>query len=126
MQRCQLAPFQPQPGRAAERHGQTEAAHEWRGQSAQTGASGFSGDKKSMEAKATHTLEELREAAREQNLRIEEKHGKYRVVRTLSGRFGLIGVNAGAGFSLNHNELRQFLIFDSKRIDIGARITDWS
>ena len=79
-----------------------------------------------METKATHTLEELKEVARKQNLRIEEKDGKYRVVRTLSKRFGLIGVYAGAEFSLNHNELRQFLIFDSDRIDIGARITDWS
>ena len=79
-----------------------------------------------MQIKATHTFEELLGAAREQNLCIEEKDGKYRVVRTLSKRFGLIGVAAGAGFSLNHDELRQFLIFDSKRIAIGARITDWS
>ena len=81
---------------------------------------------KDMQIKATHTLEELQEAAREQDLRIEEKDGKYRIVRTLSERFGLIGVKAGAGFSLNHNEVRKFLIFDSKRIDIGARLTDWS
>lgn len=79
-----------------------------------------------MQIKATHTLEELREVAREQNLRIEENDGKYRIVRSLSERFGLIGVTAGAGFSLNYNELCQFLLFDSKRIDIGARITDWS
>ena len=79
-----------------------------------------------METKATHTIEELKQVARKQNLRIEEKNGKYRIVSTLSERFGLIGVNAGAGFSLSHKELRQFLIFDSKRIDIGARITDWS
>jgi hypothetical protein len=79
-----------------------------------------------METKATHTLEELKEAARHQNLRIEEKDGKYRVVRTLSKRFGLVEVKAGDGYSLDHNELRQFLIFDSKSIDIGARITDWS
>jgi hypothetical protein len=79
-----------------------------------------------METKTAHTLEELKEAAREQNLRIEEKDGKYRVIRTLSERYGLVGVKAGAGYSLNHDELREFLIFNSNRIDIGARITDWS
>ena len=77
-----------------------------------------------METKATYTLEELKEAATEQNLRIEEKDGKYRVVRTLSKKFGLVAVKAGAGYSLNHDELRQFLILNS--IDIGARITNWS
>jgi len=77
-----------------------------------------------METKFTHTLEELKEVAREQNLRIEEKDGKYRVVRTLSEKFSLVGVKAGAGYSLTLDELRKFLIFNS--IDIGARITDWS
>jgi hypothetical protein len=77
-----------------------------------------------MEAKATHTLEELQEAAEEQSLRIEEKDGKYQVVRTVSERFGLVVVKAGDGYSLTHEELRKFLIFSS--IDIGARITDWS
>jgi hypothetical protein len=79
-----------------------------------------------METKATHTLEELKEAARAQKLRIEEKKGKYRVVRTISEKFSLIAVKAGAGYSLDLDELRQFLILDSSRIDIGARITDWS
>ena len=79
-----------------------------------------------METKSTHTLEELEKAAREQNLRIEEKDGKYRVVRTLSERYDLVGVKAGAGYSLDHDELREFLIFNSSRIDIGARITNWS
>lgn len=77
-----------------------------------------------MEAKATHTLEELKEAAREQNLRIEEKDGKYQVVRTVSERFSLVVVKAGDGYSLNHDGLREFLI--SNGDDIGARITDWS
>jgi hypothetical protein len=77
-----------------------------------------------MEAKDTHTLEELQEAAEEQNLRIEEKDGKYQVVRTVSERFGLVVVKAGDGYSLTHEGLRKFLIFNS--IDLGARITDWS
>jgi hypothetical protein len=77
-----------------------------------------------METKATYTLEELKEAATEQHLRIEEKDGKYRVVRTLSEKFGLIGVKAGAGYSLNRDGVREFLIFNS--VDIGERITDWS
>jgi hypothetical protein len=77
-----------------------------------------------METRATHTFEELKEAAGEQNLRIEEKDGKYRVVRTLSEKFGLVGVKAGAGYSLNHEGLRKFLISNS--FDIGERITDWS
>jgi len=77
-----------------------------------------------METKATYTLEELKEAATEQHLRIEEKDGKYRVVRTLSEKFGLIGVKAGAGYSLNRDGLREFLVFNS--VDIGERITDWS
>ena len=69
-------------------------------------------------------MEELNEAAREQNLRIEQKDGKYRVVRTLSEKFGLVGVKAGAGYSLTHDGLRKFLILNS--IDIGEIITDWS
>lgn len=77
-----------------------------------------------METKATHTIEELKKAAGEQNLRIEEKDGKYRVVRTLSEKFGLVGVKAGAGYSLDSDGVRKFLIFNS--IDIGERITDWS
>jgi hypothetical protein len=77
-----------------------------------------------METKATHTLEELKKAASEQNLRIEEKDGKYQVVRTVSERFSLVVVKAGDGYSLNHNGLREFLIFNGD--DIGARITDWS
>jgi hypothetical protein len=77
-----------------------------------------------MKNKATHTLEELREAAEEQNLRVEEKDGKYRVVRTVSERFSLVAVKAGDGYSLTHEGLRNFLIFNS--IDIGERITDWS
>ena len=55
-----------------------------------------------MENKAIHTLEELREAAEEQNLRVEEKDGKYRVVRTVSERFGLVAVKAGDGYYLTH------------------------
>jgi hypothetical protein len=77
-----------------------------------------------MKEKDRHTLEELQEAAEEQNLRIEEKDGKYQVVRTVSERFGLVVVKAGDGYSLTHEGLRKFLIFNS--IDIGARITDWS
>ena len=72
----------------------------------------------------THSLEELKEAATQQHLRIEEKDGKYRVVRTLSEKFGLVGVKAGAGFSLDYDGVRKFLIFNS--VDIGERITDWS
>ena len=77
-----------------------------------------------MENKDTHTLEELREAAEEQDLRVEEKGGNYRVVRTVSERFGLVAVKAGDGYSLTRDGLRKFLIFNS--IDIGERITDWS
>lgn len=77
-----------------------------------------------METKATHTFEALKEAATAQHLRIEEKDGKYRVVRTLSEKFGLVRVKAGAGYSLNHEGLRKFLISNS--LDIGERITDWS
>jgi hypothetical protein len=77
-----------------------------------------------MENKDTHTLEELREAAEEQNVRVEEKDGKYRVVRTVSERFSLVAVKAGDGYSLTHEGLRSFLIFNS--VDIGERITDWS
>jgi hypothetical protein len=77
-----------------------------------------------MENKGIHTLEELREAAKEQNLRVEEKDGKYKVVRTVSERFGLVAVKAGNGYSLTHDGLRKFLLFNS--IDIGERITDWS
>lgn len=77
-----------------------------------------------MENRGTHTLEELREAAEEQNLRVEEKGGKYRIVRTVSERFGLVAVKAGDGYSLTHDGLRKFLQFNS--VDIGERITDWS
>jgi hypothetical protein len=77
-----------------------------------------------METKATFTLEELKEAATEQHLRIEEKDGKYRIIRTLSEKFGLVGVKAGAGYSLDYDGVREFLIFNS--VDIGERITDWS
>jgi len=77
-----------------------------------------------METKDTYTLEELKNAASEQNLHIEEKDGKYQFVRTVSERFGFVVVKAGDGYSLNHNELREFLIFNS--IDIGKQITDWS
>ena len=77
-----------------------------------------------METRDTDSLEELKEAATQQHLRIEEKDGKYRVVRTLSEKFGLVGVKAGAGFSLDYDGVRKFLIFNS--VDIGERITDWS
>ena len=77
-----------------------------------------------MEEKVRDTLEELRASAEEQNLRIEEKDGKYRVVRTVSERFGLVVVKAGDGYSLTHEGLRKFLEFN--RVDIGARITNWS
>lgn len=77
-----------------------------------------------MKIKATHTFEELKEAAREQNLHIEEKDGKYRVVRTLSELFHPAGVKAGAGYSLDHDGLRKFLI--SNNVDIGEMLTDWS
>jgi len=77
-----------------------------------------------MENKRTYTLEELREAAEEQNLHVEEMDGKYRVIRRVSERFDLVVVKAGDGFSLTHEGLRKFLIFNS--VDIGERITDWS
>jgi hypothetical protein len=77
-----------------------------------------------MENKGIHTLKELREAAKDQNLRVEEKDGKYRLVRTVSERFGLVAVKAGDGYSLTHEGLRKFLLFNS--VDIGERITDWS
>ena len=77
-----------------------------------------------METKVTHTFEELKQAAGEQSLRIEEKDGKYRVVRTLSEKFSLVAVKAGAGYSLDHEGLRKFLISNS--VDIGAMLTDWS
>lgn len=76
-----------------------------------------------MRIKSTYTLDELKEAAREQNLHIEEKDGKYRVVRTFSEQFNAAGVKAGAGYSLDHAGLRDFLI--SNRVDIGERLTDW-
>ena len=88
------------------------------------GRGGILQEIKDMEEKATHTLEELREAAEEQNLRIEEKDGKYRVVRTVSERFGLVVVKAGDGYSLTQEGLRKFLEFNG--VDIGARITNWS
>lgn len=77
-----------------------------------------------MRIKSIYTLEELKEAAREQNLHIEEKDGKYRVVRTFSEQFNPAGVKAGAGYSLDHDGLREFLI--SNRVDVGERLTDWS
>ena len=77
-----------------------------------------------MENKITHTLEELREAAEEQHVRIEEKDGKYRLVRTVSERFGLVTVKAGDGYSLTIEGLRTFLLLNS--VDIGERITNWS
>jgi hypothetical protein len=77
-----------------------------------------------METKATHTFEALKQAATAQHLRIEEQDGKYRVVRTLSEKFGLVAVKAGAGYSLDYEGLRKFLISNS--VDIGAILTDWS
>ena len=77
-----------------------------------------------MDIKATHAMEELKEAARGQSLRIEQRGGKYRVVRTLSEKFGLVGVKAGVGYSLDYDGVREFLIFNS--VEIGERITDWS
>jgi len=79
---------------------------------------------KDVEIKEVYTLEELREAAREQHLSVKEKHGRYMVVRTVSDRLGLVVVKAGKGYSLSHDGLREFLIFNS--VDIGERITDWS
>ena len=75
-----------------------------------------------MEIKEIYTLEELQEAAREQHLNIEQKDGKYKVVRRFSERFMV--VEAGAGYSLDYDGLREFLILNS--VDIGKRITDWS
>ena len=80
------------------------------------------GDKKDMEIKPAHTFEELQEAAGEQHLRIEQKDGKYKVVRRFSERF--VVVEAGAGYSLDYDGLREFLILNN--VDIGKRITDWS
>ena len=75
-----------------------------------------------MEIKEIYTLEELQEAAREQHLCIEQKAGKYKVVRRYSERF--VVVEAGAGYSLDHDGLREFLM--SNMVDMGERITDWS
>ena len=75
-----------------------------------------------MEIKEIYTLEELQEAASEQHLSIEQKDGKYKVVRRFSERF--VVVEAGAGYSLDYDGLREFLILNS--VDIGERITDWS
>lgn len=77
-----------------------------------------------MRMKAIYTLEELEEAAREQNLHVEEKNGKYSVVRTFSEQFNPVGVKAGAGYSLDYDGLREFLL--SNRVDIGEMLTDWS
>ena len=67
-------------------------------------------------------MEELKEAAKEQHLHIEEKGGKYKVVRKFSERFEV--VEAGAGYSLDHDGLREFLRLNM--VDIGERITNWS
>ena len=75
-----------------------------------------------MEIKPTHTFEELEDAAKEQHLVIEQKYGKYKVVRRYSERF--VVVEAGAGYSLDYDGLREFLILN--RVGIGERITDWS
>jgi hypothetical protein len=75
-----------------------------------------------MEIKPTHTFEELEEAAKEQHLVIEQKYGKYKVVRKFSERF--VVIEAGAGYSLDHDGLREFLM--SNMVDMGERITDWS
>ena len=77
-----------------------------------------------MGTKDIHSLEELMGVAAEQHLRIEEKDGKYRVVKILSEKFGLVGVRAGDGYSLDNGEVHKFLTL--KSFDIGARITDWS
>lgn len=77
-----------------------------------------------MRIKSIYTLDELKEAAGEQNLQIEEKNGKFRVVRTFSEQFNPAGVKAGAGYSLDQDGLRKFLI--SNRVDIGESLTDWS
>jgi len=71
-----------------------------------------------------HTLEELKGVASEQHLQIEEKDGKYRVVKILSEKFSLVGVKAGDGYSLDHSGVEKFLTLNG--FDIGARITDWS
>jgi hypothetical protein len=75
-----------------------------------------------MEIKPIHTFAELQEAAGEQHLRIDERNGKYRVVRKISERF--VVVEAGAGYSLDQDGLREFLLFNT--IGIGERLTDWS
>ena len=75
-----------------------------------------------MEIKPIHTFAELQEAASEQHLRIDERNGKYRVVRKISERF--VVVEAGAGYSLDHAGLREFLLFNT--VGIGERLTDWS
>jgi hypothetical protein len=75
-----------------------------------------------LEIKEIYTLEELKEAAKEQHLHIEEKGGKYKVVRKFSERFEV--VEAGAGYSLDQDELREFLRLNM--VDIGERITNWS
>jgi hypothetical protein len=75
-----------------------------------------------METKDTYTLEELKKAATEQHLQLEERNGKYKVVRRFSEQF--VVVEAGAGYSLDRDGLREFLLFNA--IGIGERLTDWS
>jgi len=67
-----------------------------------------------VEVQDTRTLKALYASAKEHNLTIEEKHGRYRVTRFCSIKDLSIEwrqVEAGAGYSLNLEELRAFLRF---------------
>jgi hypothetical protein len=64
-----------------------------------------------MKTKDTRTLKELQVAAREQNVSIGEKHGRYRVTSQHSIKALAIAwreVEAGAGYSLSLEGLREF------------------
>ena len=65
-----------------------------------------------METKDTRTLKELQTSAKKQNLIIEEKYGRYRVISQHSiGDLSIEWreVHAGAGYSLSLEGLRAFL-----------------
>lgn len=67
-----------------------------------------------MEVKNARTLKELQAAAKKQNLTIEEKYGRYRVFKQHSIKDLSVEwreVEAGAGYSLNLEDLRDFLSF---------------
>ncbi len=67
-----------------------------------------------VDVRDMRTLKALYTSAKEHNLTVEEKHGGYRVTRFCSIKDLSIEwrqVEAGAGYSLNLEELRAFLRF---------------